>query len=179
MADEFKRYSGEYLAIIERDGWEYASRTNAHGVAVIVPVTDSGQLVLVEQYRIPVNRRVVELPAGLVGDGNDPGESLADGARRELAEETGFRASRMTLLCQCPSSAGLSDEMVTFFLAGGLRRDGPGGGDPTEDIEVHLVDLANVDSWLAQRESGGVYLDPKIWTALYWLDKPDKWPANA
>jgi len=173
MATELRHYCGNYLAIKERDGWEFASRTNARGVAVVIPVTESGQLVLVEQYRIPVQRRVLELPAGLVGDGDNPTESMLDGALRELEEETGFRASEMARVLRCPSTAGLSDEMITFFLARGLRRTGPGGGDSSEEIEVHLVDLNKADEWLAQREASGVYLDPKIYAALYWLDKLD------
>jgi ADP-ribose pyrophosphatase len=169
MAAETSHYEGRYLAIRERDGWEYASRTNARGVAVIVPVTEDGRLLLVEQFRIPVQARVLELPAGLVGDGNDAGESMLIAAHRELEEETGFQATRMELLMECPSSAGMSDELVTFYIAEGLQRVGPGGGDESEDIEVHAVSLNDVDDWLFERAASGLRLDPKIFAALYWL----------
>ncbi len=177
MAAEASHFEGRYLAIRERDGWEYASRTNATGVAVIIAVTDERQLVLVEQFRIPVQQRVLELPAGLVGDGGDSGESMLLAAERELEEETGYRAARLTPLLECPSTAGLSDESITFFLAEGLRRTGPGGGDQSEAIEVHHVPLAVAGSWLEARGGEGVYLDPKIFSALYWLNQRDAAPG--
>jgi hypothetical protein len=74
--NETIHYKGRFLGLKERDHWEYAYRTNASGVVVLVPVTDAGELVLVEQYRIPVKSRVLELPAGLVGDNGDPEEDF-------------------------------------------------------------------------------------------------------
>jgi ADP-ribose pyrophosphatase len=167
------RYRGRWLAMAEQDGWEYATRVNAHAVAVLVPVTDQGELVLVEQYRIPVAARVIELPAGLVGDGEHAGESMAAAAARELEEETGFSARRLDKVLECPSSAGLTDETVTFFTARGLRRTGPGGGDASEDIRVHCVPLAEADEWLVQQLARGVLLDPKVFLALYWLTRTE------
>lgn len=170
MNDTTRHFHGRFLALAERDNWEFATRVNASGVAVLVPVTPEGCLVLVEQYRIPVEGRVVELPAGLVGDGADPKEGLLAAAQRELEEETGFRAGLLRPLLDCPSTAGLSDEIVTFILAEELEKVGPGGGDDSESIEIHLVDLESADSWLRERQSAGVYLDPKLFTALYWLE---------
>ncbi len=164
-------YTGQYLAIAERDNWEFATRINALGVVVLVPVTDQGELVLVEQFRIPVGKHVIELPAGLVGDGDYKDESLQEAAHRELKEETGYSAGRMTLLLKCPSTAGLSDELITFYLAEDLDRTGPGGGDVSEDIEVHHVPLDTAAQWLAERQASGVYLDPKTYAALYWLER--------
>ena len=69
----------------------------------------------------------------------------------------------------CPSSAGMSDEVISFVLATGLTRVGPGGGDDSEDIEVHVVTLPEVDGWLTGQQSAGKPLDPKIYAALYWL----------
>ena len=77
-------FKGRYLGIRETDGWEFATRTNASAVVILVPVTDDDELVLVEQYRVPVQCSVIELPAGLVGDQDDPDESLMTAARREL-----------------------------------------------------------------------------------------------
>ena len=164
-------FSGRYLAIAERDDWEFATRTNARGVVVLVPITDQGELVLVEQFRIPVGRRVIELPAGLVGDGEDREESLHSAAHRELEEETGYSAKRLSLLLECPSTPGLCDEIVTFFLAEGLHRTGPGGGDPSEDIIVHHVPLESAAQWLTDRQADGRYLDPKTYAGLYWLER--------
>ena len=171
MGERKYHFRGRYLGIAECDGWEFATRTNARGVAVLVPVTDRDEIVLVEQFRIPVDARVLELPAGLVGDADNPEESIRAAAERELVEETGYAASGMTRLLDCPSSSGMSDEIITFYLAEGLDRIGPGGGDPSEDIEVHLVPLATASEWLSERMATGVLLDPKIYTALLWLER--------
>lgn len=169
MVDDITRYRGRYLSLLERDGWEFASRCNASGVVVIVAVTDEGAILLVEQYRKPVRARVIELPAGLIGDHVDPGESVIEAARRELLEETGYAAEHLEILMACPSSAGMSDEIITFVTATGLQRIGPGGGDASEDIEVVVVPLEQVDQWLTRQHSAGRQMDPKIYAALYWL----------
>lgn len=169
--------SGRFLRLLERRHWEYTSRANARGVAILVPVTDEGELVLVEQYRIPVRARVIELPAGLVGDLEDSEESLVTAARRELLEETGYEAGSWTLLLECPSSSGMSDEIVTFVLARDLRKTGPGGGDASEDIRVHCVGLEVIDDWLREQVAKGMLLDPKIYSALYWLKFPEAAPC--
>lgn len=171
MSEDITHFAGRYLSLLERDGWEFASRSNASGVVVIVAVTDDGELVLVEQYRKPVGAAVIELPAGLVGDLADPDESLLDAARRELVEETGYAAGSLEILMACPSSAGISDEIITFVLATGLERVGPGGGDASEEIQVAAVPLAEVDEWLARQQAAGKPMDPKIFAALYWLQK--------
>ena len=172
MQDNRVRYSGRYIALLERDQWEYASRVRCSGVAVIVAVTDARELVLVEQYRIPVQASVIELPAGLIAD--EPahaGESGKDAALRELEEETGFRAGELDTLLHCPTTAGMADEMATFYLAGSLRQVHAGGGDASEQILVHVVGLAGIDEWLERQGEAGKLLDPKIYSALYWLHK--------
>jgi len=161
-------YSGRFLGLKERDRWEYAFRTNASGVVVLVPVTDAGELVLVEQYRIPVQSRVMELPAGLVGDTGDFDEDFKIAAHRELIEETGYRAGLLEELLTSPSTPGMADEMITIFYASGLVRIGPGGGDGNEDITVHHVPLENAAEWLQARMTEGIMLDPKIYAGLYW-----------
>lgn len=169
MNDDTVRYRGRYLSLIERDHWEFVTRPNAHAVVVLIAVTDDDELVLVEQYRRPVDSRVVELPAGLVGDLGDPDEPVLEAAGRELIEETGYEASSLEKIMDCPTSSGMTDEVITFVRARGLRRVGPGGGDDSEDIETHLVPLDAVDGWLRSRHADGIPLDPKIYTALYWL----------
>ena len=87
---------GKYLRLVAQSGWEWVERVNASGAAVIAAVTGDERLVLVEQYRIPMQCRVLDLPAGLVGD--DPaaaGEAMIDAARRELFEETGYEGTRL------------------------------------------------------------------------------------
>src|SRR5580658_8465608 len=120
--------TSKFLALIQEGHWEYVDRVNATGVAIILAVTAEQKILLVEQYRIPVHARTVELPAGIIGD--EPGsanESQAAAARRELLEETGYAAERMERLTTGPACSGLTSERVTFFRASGLRREGQGG----------------------------------------------------
>ena len=165
-------HEGRFINLVERDGWEYASRTGRHDVAVIVAQTPTGDLILTEQYRIPVGAPCIELPAGLVGD--LPGfedEPLLEGANRELEEETGYRASDLELLCGGPVSAGMTSETVHFVWAGGVTRVGPGGGDESEDITVHEVSPDQVEDWLKARETEGMSVDPKVFVGLYFVNQ--------
>jgi ADP-ribose pyrophosphatase len=165
---------GRYLTMVDHAGWEYVTRPAVTGIVVIVAVTPARKLVLVEQLRRAVRRRVLELPAGMVGD--TPGqeaESLATAAHRELIEETGFQAREMKRLAEGPIAVGVSDEVVTFFHALDLTRVGPGGGDDTEDIQVHEVALSEVAAFLAEKQESGLAIDPKIYSGLYLLQAAD------
>ena len=158
---------GQHVRLVVEDGWEFVERNAATGIVAIVAVTPEDRLLLVEQFRPPVGHRVVELPAGLAGDVADhEGEALAAAARRELLEETGYEAVEMTPLAEGPPSAGISSEVVTFFRAGGLRRTGAGGGDGTETIALHEVDLSRIDEWLRERSREDVLVDPKVHAGL-------------
>ena len=127
---------------------------------------------LVEQYRIPVHARTIELPAGIVGD--EPGssnESQAEAARRELLEETGYAADNFVPLMMGPSCSGLTSERVTLFHATGLRRAGKGGGVANEEITTHEIPMAEVPRWLETKASTGILIDPKIYAGLFFLTK--------
>ncbi len=163
---------GRHLRFLRRGRWEYVERVGTSGIVVIVPVTADGKLVLVEQFRVPVNARVIELPAGLAGD--TPGarrESLAAAARRELFEETGYAAGRLALVSVGPISAGLSTELVTVYLARGVRRVGRGGGDATEDIQVHAVPLAEIEAWLRRAGKRGRLVDVKVYAGVHFASR--------
>lgn len=167
-SDDKIHFSGRFLGMRERNGWEYAVRTNASGVVAMIAVTDDQEIVLVEQFRTPVDSRVLEIPAGLVGDHGDRNEPFSAAAERELLEETGYRARVMEELMTCPSSSGMTDEMLTIFYASGLEKVGPGGGDSSEDIIVHAVKISEAVEWLAMRAREGFLVDPKIYAGLFW-----------
>jgi ADP-ribose pyrophosphatase len=164
--------AGRFLTLLDEGGWEYVTRPGVSGVVVIVAVTPQGRLVLVEQPRTSVHSRVIELPAGIVGDAPDRrGETLIEAAHRELREETGFAAERMEELAQGPVAVGVSDEVVTFFAARGLTRVGPGGGDDSEEITVHEIPVAELDAFLAEVRRAGLAVDPKIYAGLHLLQR--------
>src|SRR5688500_14489571 len=115
--------AGKYIELVRQGGWEFARRKGISGIVGIIAVTDDRKLLLVEQFRPPVGAQVIELPAGLAGDavGHEK-EDLADAARRELLEETGYEARRMERVAAGAASAGMTDEIITLFRATGLTR---------------------------------------------------------
>ena len=161
-------HTGKFLALIQEGHWEYVGRVNATGAALIFALTAEQKVLLVEQYRIPVHARTIELPAGIIGD--EPGssnESHAQAARRELLEETGYAAERMEALTTGPACSGITSERVTLFHAAGLRRTGKGGGVAHEDITVHEVPLGEIVPWLEAKAKTGVLIDPKVYAGLF------------
>jgi ADP-ribose pyrophosphatase len=156
-----------FLRCIDRDGWFFVERPNITGVVAIVAVTRDRRIILVEQPRVPVRASVIELPAGLAGDEPELGdEGLEAAAQRELMEETGYRAGRLELLGRCPTSPGMTSEVLSFFLATDLDRIGDGGGTGAEQIRVHEVPIAELAPWLRQRESEGRLLSATLFTGL-------------
>jgi ADP-ribose pyrophosphatase len=163
---------GRFLRLLEEEGWEYTERVGASGVVVIVPLTKDREIVLVEQYRRALKKRVLELPAGLVGDKKDfEGEAFEIAAARELEEETGYRASQWKLMTGGPSAAGSSNTLIHIYLATGLEKVGDGGGDEHEDIEVRVLPLGQVTAYIASREGEGYLVDPKIYAGLYFAER--------
>jgi ADP-ribose pyrophosphatase len=161
---------GKYLQFVRRDTWEYVTRKGASGVVVVAALTPAGKVLLVEQFRTPIGRRVIELPAGLAGDVEGAAdEPLAEAAQRELIEETGYRAAEFRHVFTGPSSAGLTDEMIALFVASGLERVSDGGGVAGEDIVVHEVPLAEVADWLESRTQEGCLIDVRVYSGLYFL----------
>ena len=165
---------GRYLGLYERDDWEFAERPNAEGVVGILALTSQNEVILVEQFRRPVNASVIEIPAGLIGDEDEHrGESLAETAQRELLEETGYRAESMNLLFSGPTSAGMTSEITHLFLATGLQQVSQGGGVGEEDIRVQLVPLDDLRTWLQDQEHKGFLIDFKIHAALWLASRYD------
>lgn len=159
-------YQGRFLQVMKRGRWEYATRVKATGVVAVVALHDDGRVVLVEQHRPPADGSVLELPAGLAGD-TDQTETLLDAAKRELEEETGYTAAHWQPLTTGFSSAGLTDERVTFFRATGLTKSARGGGVDGEDIAVHEVPLAELMPWLQSRTGQGVSIALTLLAGVY------------
>jgi ADP-ribose pyrophosphatase len=138
--------------------WESFERCNCCGIVAIVPVTDDHEVLLIRQFRPPVNSYVIEFPAGL----NDRDETLEEAARRELLEETGYAAKDLLFLAEGPLSSGASGEILTVYLATGLTFRGIGERDETEDIEVLKIPIASISQELSILRSQGNYIDLKI-----------------
>ena len=161
-------WEGRFIAAKRRGRWEYVSRARGIGAAVILAMdegADGRHVLLVDQYRVPLQRRCIELPAGLVGD-DHAGEDPALAATRELEEETGYRAGRMVHLGQYWSSPGMVSESFTLFRAVDLVKVGDGGGVPGEDIRVHRVPLEGLTDWISARRAEGYAMDVKLLTLL-------------
>lgn len=107
-------------------------------VVVIFPITNEGKVVLIKSYRVPLEKYVIELPAGLV---DRKGESLEDVARRELMEETGYHAGKFLALPPTPYAAGTSNNLTNNFIATDLSKSSEVHGDVTEDISIIEVPL--------------------------------------
>ena len=157
-------YEGKHLRFVRRAGWEFVERRNITGIAILVAITEEARVLFVEQRREPVGADVLELPAGLAGDEGE--EEAMEAANRELQEETGYRANEIEILTEGPPSPGLSDEIVTFYLARRLTRVGNGGGVGEEEIRVHEVPFDTAVRWLEERRAEGRLVDPKVFGAL-------------
>jgi ADP-ribose pyrophosphatase len=153
-------WEGKYLAAKRRGTWEYVSRTRNISAAVILAL-DEGDVILVEQYRVPLGRNCLELPAGLIGDETE-GEAVEAAAIRELEEETGYRAGRMKDVGFYFSSPGMVSEGFTLLRAEDLTRIGPGGGVEGENIIVHRVPLAGIAAFVAAKRAEGCAIDVRM-----------------
>jgi ADP-ribose pyrophosphatase len=153
-------WQGKFLAAKRQGKWEYVSRTRGVSAAVILAIVDDA-VILVEQDRVPLGRRCLELPAGLVGD-DQQGEPVEAAAIRELEEETGYRAEKMVSLGRFHASPGMSSEGFTLLRAEGLTKVGEGGGVGGEDIAVYLVPLAEVPAFVERKRAEGVAIDVKL-----------------
>ena len=162
-------FETRWLSVQRIGHWDFVRRPQADCCVGILAITPDEEILLVEQFRIPIQRRVIEIPAGIVGDEPEHrGESIAATARRELLEETGYRAGTLEPLITSPTSAGLVAEFIHLFLARDLVWEHAGGGVAGEDIVVHRVPLTSLREWLCAQQDAGKAIDFKIHAAL-WL----------
>ena len=162
-ASEKVVWKGRFVVTKKRGRWEYVSRARNIRAALIVAVDGEGCVILVEQYRVPMGRRSLELPAGLIGDEEDQAdEDPAIAASRELFVETGHRPGRMVECGQFYSSPGMLSESFYLFRAYDLERVGDGGGTASEEIAVHRVPLDEVPAFVESRRAQGVGIDAKM-----------------
>jgi len=154
-------WEGRFIRVLKQGSWEYVSRARDIRAVVILAEHD-GKVVLVEQQRIPIGRRCLELPAGLIGDDGENAD-VEDTAIRELEEETGFTAERIERLGEFYSSPGMVSESFTLVRAHGLTRIGEGGGlAGHEDIAVQLVEREEIAAFIEERRAEGIGIDVRL-----------------
>ena len=153
-------WEGKFVRAMRRGKWEYASRTNDIR-AVVILAEYEGKVILIDQPRVPLDIRCVELPAGLVGD-DDPDATVESAAVKELEEEAGFTAERVERLGDFHASPGMLSESFTLVRAHGVRRIGEGGGDDNEDIAVHLIARPDIPNFIEQKRAEGFAIDVKL-----------------
>ncbi len=154
-------WEGKYIVAKTRGRWEYVSRARGIRAAVIIAIDADDNVILVEQYRVPLGRACIELPAGLIGDETE-GEDPTEAAARELEEETGYRAGRIEVLGDFHSSPGMVSESFTLLRAHDLVQVGPGGGTESEQITVHRVPREQLSAFIAERRAKGDAMDVKL-----------------
>jgi ADP-ribose pyrophosphatase len=151
--------SGEPTEAERIHQWEAVERVGCDCIVGLVPFTEDGDVILIRQFRPPLDCFVVELPAGLC----EPGERPAEAAKRELIEETGYSAGQLHFLAEGPLSSGISSEMLTVYLAQDLSYVGIGSRDETEDIEVLKVPLSHIGEELEKTRNAGDCIDLKVY----------------
>lgn len=160
-------WKGSFMSAVEityRDArgvvrtWEALERAGIGGIVVMVAVTPSGNVILEKQFRPPMGRDVIELPAGLV----EPGEAMEAAAKRELIEETGWAAEKLEFLAEGPISTGASTETLRAYLCTGLKRVEKNGGDDNEIIEVTEIPLERAQEFLRSAQAAGTLVDLKV-----------------
>ncbi len=155
-------WEGRFITAKRQGRWEYVSRSRGIRAAVILAI-DDGHVLLVEQYRVPLGKNCIELPAGLVGDHDDNGDEDASvAAIRELEEETGYRAEIMEDRGEFYSSPGMVSESFSLFHAKNLTKTGHGGGVDGENIIVHRVALDGLAEFIDQKRNQGAAIDVKM-----------------
>jgi len=173
-------YEGKYIRIVLDGTWEYVERVGNMEAAIIIPVfvdksypigdPKRNNLILIREFRVPLQKYNYGLPAGLVGD-HESNEDPLVAAHRELEEETGYKTERMRYLMSGPPSSGLSNEILHFYLADKLTKVTDEVGVGGEDITVHVVPINEAQEWLMNKVDDNNVVDPKVFLGLYFAQK--------
>lgn len=141
------------------------------GAVMIIPLLDDGELVMERQYRYPLKRDMIELPAGKI----DAGEPPLECAKRELLEETGYAASSWRHIATIHPLIGYSSERIEFYLARGLTHIGA-HLDDGEFLEIFTLPLPTALEWVRE----GRITDGKTVAGLFWAERivTGAWPAS-
>ena len=154
LGKKMELYKGKFITVngtefFDKNGklhlWEWMEKAD---VVAVLPITAEGKLVLIKNYRVPIEKYVIESPAGL-HDKKD--EALEEAAKRELLEEAGYEADHWVATPPWPYRPGSSKNVVYGFIATGLRKLSDQAGDATEDITMLE---------LSYEELGRLYLNP-------------------
>lgn len=129
------------------------TRYYASDVVIVVPFLDDEKLVMIRQYRYPLGKVILEFPAGHVESGEDPAET----ARRELEEETGYRAGKMEHIYTYHPAVSRTKQNVHVYRATGLSDSGRTSHDGGEDIVIETMTVGELRKTIAERkvESAG------------------------
>lgn len=143
---------------IERQ-WECVDRIEMHGISVIVPFTKDNEVIVIKQFRPPLNGYVIEFPAGLC----EKGEDITDSAKRELLEETGYGNGEFIIIDQGPVAVSSSNIILTVFLAKNVEYLGSPGMDANEDIEALKIPFTSFYETVKSFKKDGVLIDLKLY----------------
>ena len=161
------QWEGRFITTKMRGRWEYVGRARGIRAAAIIALDEDADgtrhVILVSQYRVPLGRFSLEIPAGLVGDDEGKaGEPAIEAAARELEEETGYAADTLEVVGEFYSSPGMVTESFTLLRATGLTKVSEGGGTESENITTHRVALRDLESFVAEWRAAGHGVDVRV-----------------
>lgn len=139
------------------------------GIVSVLPITTDNEIIMIRQYRAPLDRVVLELPAGCAEVGKH--QSLEDAVRAELCEETGYASENITQIAEFSSSSGMTNETVHGYIAHQCKKvTDILSLDQDEYIERLVVPLADFDQMIRSEMIGGNIIEPKMLAMMWWYN---------